>query len=169
VQRRIQQQNRRFVLGNCLTAIVFGGMLVFAMAMRDQSRLPGRGWVTAICGLVVVSVASRVWMLRGTWRSEAQTVRAHMELWRRRVLARLRLLRMALFVSGGWLLCCAALMTVNWTSLRADVQAHPHEWLGSLVAAVLMQPVFLFGAAWLRRRKLAELREVESILGELSD
>ena len=151
------------------TVIAFTGILIFAVTMRDLSKLPGTGWVTAICVLVVVSAAYRVWILRGTWRSEAQTTRAHMELWRRRVLARIRLLQIALYVSCGWVVCCAALMAANWTTVRADVKAHPNEGLWSLVAGVLAQPVILFGAAWLRRRKLAELREVEQILGEMND
>jgi hypothetical protein len=36
-----------------------------------------------------------------------------------------------------------------------------------LVACVLMQPVMWFGAAWLRRRKVAELNEVKNILNEM--
>jgi hypothetical protein len=36
-----------------------------------------------------------------------------------------------------------------------------------LVACVLMQPVIWFWAARLRRRKLAELNEVKTILDEL--
>jgi hypothetical protein len=36
-----------------------------------------------------------------------------------------------------------------------------------LVACVLMQPVFWYGAAWLRRRKLAELNGVKKILDEM--
>jgi hypothetical protein len=169
VRLRIKRQNLRFVLGNLLTAIAFVGMLMFAVAMREQSKSLGSGWMTAICVLVVVSVANRVWILRGTWRSQAHTTRAHMELWRRRVQARIQLLKIALYLSGGWILCCAALMAANWTTIRIDVRAHPNEWLWGLAACVLMQPVILLGAALLWRRKLAELREVDQIMGEMSD
>jgi FtsH-binding integral membrane protein len=169
VRLRIKRQNLRFVLGNLLTAVAFAGMLIFAMTMRQQSESLGSGWMTAICVLVVVSVANRLWILRGTWRSQAHTTRAHMELWRRRAQARIRLLQIALYVSCGWIVCCAALMAANWTTIKVDVRAHPNEWLCGLVGCVLMQPVILLGAAMLRRRKLAELREVEQILGEMND
>jgi hypothetical protein len=49
-----------------------------------------------------------------------------------------------------------------------DVKAHPKVWVVLLVACVLMQyPVIWYGAAWLRRRKLAELNEVKKILDEM--
>jgi hypothetical protein len=169
VRLRIKRQNLRFVLGNVLTAVVFAGMLLFAVAMREQSNLLGAGWMTAICVLVLVSVTNRIWILRGTWRSEAQTTRAHLELWRRRVQSRLRLLKIAFYLSGGWILCCAALMATNWTTIRVDVRAHPNEWLWGSVVCVLMQPVILLGAALLRRRNKAELREVEQILAQMGD
>jgi hypothetical protein len=60
-------------------------------------------------------------------------------------------------------------MTVNWSIIGRDVRAHPKGWVALLVACVLMQPAVLwYGAAWLRRRKLAELNEVTKILDEMS-
>jgi hypothetical protein len=55
----------------------------------------------------------------------------------------------------------------NWATLRPDIMSHPRDWLELMVASILMQPVIWFWAIWLRRRKLAELKEVKKILDEI--
>lgn len=77
------------------------------------------------------------------------------------------MLRISIYVSLGWIIFCAAFTAANWTTIRRDVIAHPKDWVELLVACVLMQPVMWFGAAWLRRRKVAELNEVKNILNEM--
>jgi hypothetical protein len=168
VQQRIKRQDRRFVLGNILTVIAFLGLLIFAVYMRHQATWMGTGWATGICVLVFVSAGARIWVLRRTWRPETQSTRAFVELWYKRVAARIRLLRISTYLSIGWLIFCAVLMAVNWSIIGQDVKAHPKEWVALLVVCVLMQPVLLwYGAGWLRRRKLAELNEVKKILNEM--
>jgi Na+/melibiose symporter-like transporter len=167
VQQRIKRQDRRFVLGNLLTGIVFLGMLIFALFLRHQSGSMGTGWATGLCILVFVSAGCRLWVLRRTWRPQTQSTRAFVELWHKRVAARIRLLRISIYLSLGWIIFCAALTAANWTIIGRDVRAHPKEWVDLLVACVLMQPVFWYGAAWLRRRKLAELNGVKKILDEM--
>jgi hypothetical protein len=170
VQLRVQRQDRRFVLGNVLTVIAFIGILIFAIYMRHQSSWMGTGWGTSIYVLVFVSVGVRIWVLRRTWRPETQSTRAFVELWHKRAEARIRLLRIATYLSIGWLIFCAALMVVNWSIIGQDFRAHPKAWVALLVVCVLMQPVMLwFGAGWLRRRKLAELNEVKRILDEMDE
>jgi hypothetical protein len=169
VQQRIKRQDRRFVLGNVLSVIAFLGILIFALVMRHQSSWMGTGWATSICVLVFVSAGVRIWVLRQTWRPETQSTRAFVELWHKRVAARIRLLRISTYLSIGWLIFCAALTAVNWSTIGQDVKVHPKAWVALLVACVLMQVVMLwYGAAWLRRRKLAELNEVTKILDEMS-
>jgi len=169
ILQRIKREDRRFVLGNLLTVIAFLGILIFAVYMRHQASWMGTGWATGICVLVFVSAGVRIWVLRRTWRPETQSTRAFVELWYKRVAARIRLLRISIYLSIGWLIFCAALMAVNWSIIGQDVRAHPKGWVALLVACVLMQPAVLwYGAAWLRRRKLAELNEVTKILDEMS-
>ena len=167
LQRRIKREDRRFVLGNVLTLIVFLGLLIFAVFMRHQSSWMGTGWATGICLLVFVSAGYRVWTMRGTWRPQTQSTRAFVELWHKRVVARIRLLRISVYVSLGWIIFCSALTAVNWTTIGPDVRAHPKDWVELLVACVLMQPVIWYWAAWLHRRKVAELNEVKEILDEM--
>lgn len=169
ILQRIKREDRRFVLGNLLTVIAFLGILIFAVYMRHQASYMGTGWATGICVLVFVSAGVRIWVLRRTWRPETQSTRAFVELWYKRVAARIQLLRISIYLSIGWLIFCAALMAVNWSIIGQDVRAHPKGWVALLVACVLMQPAVLwYGAAWLRRRKLAELNEVTKILDEMS-
>jgi hypothetical protein len=169
ILQRIKREDRRFVLGNLLTVIAFLGILIFAVYMRHQASWMGTGWATGICVLVFVSAGIRIWVLRRTWRPETQSTRAFVELWYKRVAARIQLLRISIYLSIGWLIFCAALMAVNWSIIGQDVRAHPKGWVALLVACVLMQPAMLwYGAAWLRRRKLAELNEVTKILDEMS-
>lgn len=165
IRRRAKEQDRRFVLGNLLTVILFAGILIFAVFVRQQASSLGTGWATGICVLVLVSAGYRLWFLRGTWRAETQSTRGFVELWQRRVLARLGLLRISIFVSIGWMISCAALVAANWKTIEPNIK----EWEEVLVASVLMQPVIGFWAAWLRRRKLVELDEVKKILEEIND
>ena len=168
VQQRIQRQDRRFMLGNILSVIAFLGLLIFAWYMRHQASWMGAGWSTSICVLVFVTAGIRIWVLRQMWRPETQSTRAFVELWYKRVEARVRLLRISTYLSIGWLILCAALMAVNWPIIGQDFRAHPRGWIALLVVCVLMQPVMLwYGAGWLRRRKLAELNEVKKILDEM--
>jgi hypothetical protein len=167
VQQSIKRQDQRFVLGNLLTVIALLGMLLFALFLRHQSSWMGTGWATGLCALVFVAAGCRVWVLRQTWRPQTQSIRAFVELWHKRVAARIRLLRLSIYLSVGWIIFCAALTAANWTTIGRDVRAHPKDWVGLLVACVLMQPVIWYGAAWLRRRKLAELNEVKKILDEM--
>jgi Na+/melibiose symporter-like transporter len=170
IQLRIKRQNRRFVLGNLLTVIAFLGMLIFGLFLRHRSSWMGTGWGTSVCVLAVIAAACRVWFLRGTWRPEAQSTRAFVELWHKRVTARIRLLRISLYLSLGWLIFCAALTAANWATIGEDFKTHPKAWLVLLVACALMQyPVLWYGMVWIRRRKLAELKEVKNILDEMND
>jgi hypothetical protein len=168
VAQRIKRQERRFVLGNILAAILFLGMLTFAWFMRHQSTWMGTGWATGIWVLVLVAAGCRVWVLRRTWRPQTESTRAFVELWHKRVTARIRLLRISIYLSLGWIIFCAVLTAANWRTIGQDVGAHPKEWVALLVVCVLMQyPVIWYGAVWLRRRKLAELNQVKKIMDEM--
>src|ERR1700691_3230512 len=113
VQERIKRQGRRFVLGNILTVITFLGMLVFAFFMRCRSSWMGPGWATGICVLVLVAAGFRINSFRGTWRPQSQSTRAFVELWHKRVAARIRLLQISIYVSVGWVIFCGVLTAAN--------------------------------------------------------
>jgi hypothetical protein len=162
-----RRKRRRFVLGNMLAAAGLFGILIFAVFIRHQSSWMGTGWATGICVLGFVSAGYRIWVLRRTWRPQTQSTRAFVELWHKRVAARIRLLRISIYVSLGWIIFCAALTAANWTTIGQDVRSHPKDWVELLIVCVLMLPVIWYWAAWLRRRKMAELNEVKKILDEI--
>jgi len=169
VRERIKRENRLFVVGNVLSAIAFLGILFFAAFVRRHAGWLGTGWATGLCILVFVSVGCRIWVMRQTWRPETQSTRAFVELWHKRVVARLRLLGLSIYVSIGWIIFCAGLTAANWPTIGQDVRAHPREWIGLVVACALMQPVIWYWASWLRRRKLRELDEVSRVLREMEE
>jgi hypothetical protein len=168
VQQRIKRHERRFVLGNLLSVIAFLVLLIFAVFMRHQSTWMGPNWSTGICVLAFVAAAFRIWFSRGTWWPQTQSTRAFVELWHKRITARIRLLRISIYLSLGWIIFCAALTAANWATIGQDVKAHPKAWVVLLVVCVLMQyPVIRYWVDWLRRRKLAELNEVTKIMNEM--
>jgi hypothetical protein len=168
VQKRIKVQDRRFWLGNLLALAAFVGMLTLAFyQLSHQASRLEKGQATGVCVLLLVAVACRLWISRGTWRAETQSVRAFMELWHRRVLARIRGLQIAIYLAIGWLVFCAALAAANWATIRLELMVHPAALFAMMVVIVLTLPVIWFGAMWFRRRKVAELNEVTRLLEEI--
>jgi hypothetical protein len=168
VQKRIKVQDRRFWLGNLLALAAFVGTLTLAFyQLSHQTSGLEKGQATGVCVLLFVAVTCRLWIMRGTWRAETQSVRAFMELWHRRVLARIRGLRIAIYLAIGWLAFCAALAATNWTTVRHELMAHPAALSAMMVVIVVMLRVIWFGAMWFRRRKVAELNEVRRLLEEI--
>jgi hypothetical protein len=168
VEKRIKVQDRRFWLGNLLALAAFVGMLTLAFyQLSHQASRLEKGQATGVCVLLLVAVACRLWISRGTWRAETQSVRAFLELWHRRVLARLRGLQIAIYLAIGWLVFCAALAAANWATIRLELTPHPAAFFAMMVVIVLMLWVIWFGAMWSRRRKVAELNEVTRLLEKI--
>jgi len=168
VQKRIKVQNRRFWLGNLLAVAALVGVLILAIyQLSHPASGLEKGRATGVCVLLFVAVACRLWISRGTWRAETQSVRAFVELWHRRVLARIRGLQIAIYLAIGWIVFCTALAAANWVTIRLELIAHPTEYLAMMVVLVVMLRLIWFGVMWLRRRKVAELNEVTRILEEM--
>lgn len=169
IQRKIKRQQVRFVLDNLLAGIAFIGGLAFAAYARQERSTLGTGWASTICVFVFLSVGYRLWSQRGTWRAETQSTRAFLGLWRRRVMVRIRLLRMACYLACGWIVASALLTAANWTTIRPQFKAHPAEWLVQLALSAFLLPfIFLFVVRF-HRSKVAELNEVNTILDKIKD
>ncbi len=166
VQKRIKLQDRRFWLGNLLAVAALAGMLILAVyQLSHQANRFEKGEATGVCVLLLVAVACRLWISRGTWRAETQSIRAFVELWRRRVLAQIRGIQISIYIAIGWLVFCAALAAANWATIRLEITA-----TGCLVLTVVILftlPVIWCGGMWLYRRKVAELNEVTRLLEEM--
>jgi hypothetical protein len=169
IQRKINRHNLRFVLGNLLAGVSLVAGLIFAVVVERMQPSMGKGWTAGIFVLLLGCAGYRLWLQRGTWRAETQSSRAFVELWHRRVMARLRMMRIANYVIPAWIVFCAVLAAVNWKTIGPDVKTHPAVWLGQMVTCLLVLPVIFFVHAWYRRRKLAELAEIKRILDEMED
>jgi hypothetical protein len=167
VQKRIKVQNRRFWLSNLLAVAALVGMLILALyQLNHQASRLEKGQATGVCVLLFVAVTCRLWIARGTWRAETQSIRAFVELWRRRVVAQIRGLRIGIYLAIGWLVFCVVLAAASWATIRLEIMAHPAACLVLMVVIVLMLRVIWFGAMWLHRRKVAELNQVTRLLEE---
>lgn len=168
VQRKIKVQDRRFWLGNLLAAAALVGtlMLAFYQLSHYTTRFE-KSQAAGVCVLLFVAVTSRLWLMRGTWRSETQSTRAFVELWQRRVLSRIRGLQIGAYIAIGWLVFGAALAGANWAAIRPDLMTHPVAFFVSMVIIAIMLPVIWFGVTRLRRRKVMELNEVTKLLEQM--
>lgn len=170
INRKIKRQNFWF-LANNLAALcsVIAALAFAAWAVRqDPSRLR-IAWGIGVVVLVVIAVGYRLWNQRGTWRAEAQSTRAFVELWQRRVISKLRLVRLAFYLIPAWLIFCVVLMAANWSVFGSDMRIHPKDWLETFGIIVLLLLASFAWLAWYRRRKLRELDEVRRILDEMKD
>jgi hypothetical protein len=166
IRRKIKRQQLSFVLDNLLAAIGFVASLIFMLFVRQDRSLLGTGWVDGICVLLFVAAGYGLWAKRGTWRAETQSTRASVELWQRRVSEKIRALRVAIYAAPGLIVFGALLIVANWATIGPALKAHPAK-LALLMVNVLMLPAIFFWLAWYRRRKLAELNEVNKILDEM--
>jgi hypothetical protein len=168
VQKRIKVQDRRFWLGNLLAVAALVGTLILAFYQLSHytSRFE-KGEATGVCVLLFVAVTCRLWLMRGTWRAETQSTRAFVELWRRRVLSRIRGLQIGTYIAIGWLVFCALLAVANWSTVRLELMGHPTVDLAMMLVIAVMLPVIWLGVMWLRSRKVRELNEVTRLLEEM--
>jgi hypothetical protein len=167
VQKRIKGQDCRFWLGNLLSVAALVGMLMFTVYRfsHPASRLE-KGQTTGAFVSLFVAVTCRLWLMRGTWRAETQSTRAFLELWHRRVGAQIRGVQIGIYIAIGWLVFCAALAADNWATIRLELVAHAIACFALTVIIGIMLPVIWFSAMWFRRRKVAELNKVTSLLEE---
>lgn len=170
IQRKIKRQNMRFVLSNLVAAIAFVAVLIVGVAVVRQEASRWRvGGAVGMIIFVSVCAAYRLWVQRGTWRPETESTCAFVELWHGRVVARIRLLRLASYLVPGWIVFCAALAIVNWTTIVPEIKAHPGRWLAELIAILLFLAAAMFWLVWYRRHNRAELNEVKRILDEMKN
>lgn len=168
IQKRIRRQNLGFILNNLFAAVgaVFvAGFAIFAV--RQEPSALRVSWAAGIFVMLVVAVGYRLRVQRGTWRAESQSTRAFVELWQRRVRAKLRMIRVGLYLIPGWLIFCTLLFAINWPRFGPDIHAHPRDWQVVLAAILVMIGGVCWFLAWYRRRKLRELDEVDCLLQQL--
>ena len=169
IREKIKRQDRRFILDNAVEAAGFLFGLYLAFYIKQHEYLLGTGFAAGVVIVLCVAVAFRLWFQRGTWRAEAQSTRAFLELWRKRVIAKIRVLRFSVYLSVVWIVACIALGLANWKTLGPNLKSHPAVWIVTLIANLFGLPALFAWITWLKRRKIAELNEVTKILADLRD
>lgn len=167
IREKIKRQERRFILDNVLEAVLFLFGLYLAFYVKQHEYLLGTGYAAGAVIFLLISAGYRLWAQRGTWRAEAQSTSAFLQLWQRRVSAKIRILRAGIYLAAAWILACIILGIANWGTLGPNLKAHPAGWILTLVANLFGLPALFAWAMWLRRRKIAELSEVTKILADL--
>lgn len=167
IREKIKRQERRFILDNVIEAVSFLFGLYLAFYIKQHEYLLGTGFAAGAVVLLFISAGYQLWAQRGTWRAPAQSTSAFLELWQRRVIAKIRILRAGVYLGATWIFACIVLGIANWATLGPNLKAHPAAWILTLVANLVGLPALFAWAMWLRRRKLAELSEVTKILAEL--
>jgi len=170
IHRKIKRQNFWFVVSNLVAVVGAMGALIFAAwAVRQEPSRLRIAWAIGILVLVFVCAGYRLWSQRGTWRPETQSTRAFVELWQKRVMSKLRVVRIAFYLIPGWVVFCAILAATNWSVCGPDMRAHPTDWLETLAIIVAMLTASFLWLAWYRRWKLRELAEAKRMLDEMRD
>ncbi len=167
IRERIKRQERRFILGNVLAAASFLFGLYLAFYIKQHESVLGTGFAAGAVVFLCISAAYRLWAQRGTWRAEAQSTNAFLELWQRRVIARIRALRAVIYLGAAWILACIVLGIANWGTLGPNLKSHPAAWIFTLVVNLFALAALFALVAWLRRRKIAELSEVTKLIADL--
>jgi|HubBroStandDraft_5_1064220.scaffolds.fasta_scaffold294542_2 hypothetical protein len=169
IQQQIRLQQMRFVVENVLAVTVFIGGLIFALYVnRKEAEFSGSAWAAGVCVLMVVIFALRLWAQRGTWRAESQSTRAFVELWQKRLTAKIHFLRMTKWVVPCWLTFGAVMTARNWKTMSPEFKAHPGQALVLLIGSLLLLPVTWYWRSWLERRKQSELNEAKRVLDEMA-
>jgi hypothetical protein len=170
LHKKIKHQNLFFVISNIAAGLTFVAALIFATwAVRQEPSRLRISWAVGIGVLVFVCAGYRIWAQRGTWHSEAQSTRAFVELWHRRLVTKIRLIRMAFYLISVWIVFCGLLAAANWSVIGPDVHAHPTDWLRDIgILIVGLVGVFVW-LTWYRQRKLARLDEVKKLLDGMKD
>lgn len=170
IHKKIKRQNRRFYLSLVAAALAFVGALIFSIVAVRQEPSPERiAWAVGIWILALGSGAYRLWNQRGTWRPATQSTRAFLDLSRKRALAKIRSVRVAFYVIPAWLVFCAGIVAWRWNVFGPDMKAHPTDYLLAFGAVVVILLLAFLYLAWVRRRQIAELKEAEQLLQEMTE
>ena len=164
LRRRVERESRRMrrsLFVPVLTTLIVGGFFTIpaiGSSNADAVGLAGSVWI--IFGLTWAFV---LWNSAGTWRPEAETTAAFLDISVRRCQ---RALRATAF--GGLLYVCELAFCLNWI-LRHQSGSH-HETFVSLImnrpvgfVVWVVTPAFFSFVVWYSRRKQRELHALAAL------
>jgi hypothetical protein len=169
IRKKIKRQERRFILDNLFQAFSFLFGLYLAFYIWQREYLLGSGFAAGVVVFLFIGAGWRLWVQRGTWRADTQSTRSFLELWRRRVVAKIRILRFSVYLAVAWIFACVVLGIANWGTLGLQLKSHPSAWILTLVVNLFALPLLFAWVIWLKRRKLQELTELSNLLSDVRD
>lgn len=155
LKKKIRRQNLRDIAGITLLCACLAFSTTEALRTRTSFMvgLAAGLWFT---GLFLGSY--NWWVRRGTWKPEAQTTLAYLELSYKRAVAKARTIRLSIYVCLAAIVVLGPFLLWNWRILHG---------LGVVVAAGLLTEVIVF--RYLERRKKKEIEETRKLLEQADE
>ena len=170
LRTRVERQTRNMAIRLIVRGALVAGLLALSVVAVVQKPTPGRiVWAIGLWALAISGVAATWKSHRDIWRPATETTRAFADLFHRRAAAKLHVIRWGFYGLMAWVVFYAVLCVWRWPAARPDVQAHPLQYLIALVGSLLMVAAGFGVIAWLRRRRLVELKEAKKLLDSLSE
>jgi hypothetical protein len=135
--------------------LLFAGLAVFTWWYAGDSPSPARLGLLGLMWFLNIGIgAFSLWNRRGSWRAEAETTKAFVDLLHRRAVAKVRVAR---FVRLAVLLQAAVVVALVWLD---SMPGSSMDRLRSATAlAMAIAVAYLVWSAWFERRALRELEE----------
>jgi hypothetical protein len=170
IRARVERQTRNMAIRLIVRATLVSMLLALSVVAVVREPTPGRiVWAIGLWTLVISGVAATWKSHRDIWRPATETTRAFAELFHRRAVAKLHVIRWGFYGLIAWVVFYAALCVWRWPAARPDVEGHPVQYVIALVGSLLMVAAGFGVIAWLRRRRLVELKEAKKLLDSLSE
>ncbi|MFY9822972.1 MAG: hypothetical protein WAM82_16440 [Thermoanaerobaculia bacterium] len=161
IRRRVRCQSRGMALllaGELLLAAAALAFLVrFAIQHPDPVDV---ATMAGLCLLTLWATACSLWLRRGLWKPEAETIAAFLDLSVDRSRRRLRSLRAAWWLLGG-----ETVLFIPWIGYSVRLGSYPAAY-GFLLILVATTAAILIGIGRWTRRELRRLEEMRDGLKE---
>lgn len=158
VRQRVSRQTRLM----WLTAAIEGSLVLALVPFTwwYAGDAPSLGRIALLVSMWIINLGFLAFSIinrRGSWQAESESVAAWVELWSRRVRARVRAAR---FVRLAVMVQAALVVLLVW--FDADPAVSLARLRSAATLAMVIVVAYLAWAAWYERRALAELADVAS-------
>lgn len=155
LKKKIRRQNQRTIAGITLIGTCLAVSTIEALRTRGSfvtGLAAGLWFATLVLG------GYSWWVRRGTWKPEAQTTRAYLELSYKRAVAKARTIRFSIYVVLAVAILLGPVLLWNWRTLHG---------IGPLVLAAVLAELFYF--RHLGRRKKQEIEETSKLMEQADE
>jgi hypothetical protein len=155
LKKKIKRQNQRTIAAIALMCACLVVSTIEALRTRSSFMV---GVAVGVWFAALVLGGYSWWVQRGTWKPEAQTTRAYLELSYKRAVAKARMIRFSIYVVLAVTILLSPILLWNWRTLHG---------IGPLVLAALLAELFYF--KYLGRRKKREIEETRRLMEQADE